>query len=230
MKALMENYDRQTSQRFKEYDEVMKDKHQNCKEQCDKDIRKIILKDKIEKQMAEHFSGLETKIDRSNIPTCVCEKSVADKMEKTCLKCGSVLGGGIPGFGLVGGYGVYELVELAKVAATASAERAGMETGIQAGISKAISGIETKFHLSTIRGEALGSFLNKGNYIDETLINGVIKIEYLTKCTGSKANTDSSALCLFRENGNEWAFKAIEGNTKIIVKEAAGETAKVTAE
>ncbi|EUT79321.1 hypothetical protein PFAG_05888 [Plasmodium falciparum Santa Lucia] len=230
MKQVMENFNKQTQQRFHEYDESMKTTRQKCKDQCDKEIQKIILKDKLEKQMEQQLTTLETKIDTDDIPTCICEKSLAEKMEKTCLKCGSVLGGGIPGFGLVGGYGVYELVELAKVAATASAERAGMETGIQAGIAKAIAGINKKFHLSTIRGEALGSFLNKGNYFDEIVINGAVKAEYIAKCMGSNANTDSNAICLFSDRGHQWAFKAIEGNTKIIVKEAAGETAKVTAE
>ncbi|ETW27267.1 hypothetical protein PFFCH_05306 [Plasmodium falciparum FCH/4] len=33
MKEMMENFDRQTSQRFKEYDERMIEKRQKCKEQ-----------------------------------------------------------------------------------------------------------------------------------------------------------------------------------------------------
>ncbi|KNC35365.1 rifin [Plasmodium falciparum RAJ116] len=107
MKAVMENYNRQTSDRFKEYDERMKTTRQEYKEQCDKEIQKIILKDKMEKQMAQQLTTLETKIDTNDIPTCICEKSMADKVEKTCLKCGSVFGGIAPSVGLLGGLGIY---------------------------------------------------------------------------------------------------------------------------
>ncbi|KNC37625.1 rifin [Plasmodium falciparum RAJ116] len=53
MKHVKEIFDRQSSQRFEEYDQRMKDKRQKYKEQCDKDIQKIILKDKMEKSIAE---------------------------------------------------------------------------------------------------------------------------------------------------------------------------------
>ncbi|ETW45491.1 hypothetical protein PFNF135_00013 [Plasmodium falciparum NF135/5.C10] len=107
MKFVMENYNRKTSERFKEYDERMNKNRQKCKEQCDKEIQKIILKDKLEKQMAQQLTTLETKIDTNDIPTCICEKSLADKVEKTCLKCGKNLGGFVPGLGLIGGTAVY---------------------------------------------------------------------------------------------------------------------------
>ncbi|ETW59921.1 hypothetical protein PFMC_04196 [Plasmodium falciparum CAMP/Malaysia] len=68
MKSVKENFDRQTSQRFDEYEERMSKKRQKCKEQCEKDIKQIILKDKM-------------------------EKSLAEKVEKGCLRCGCGLGG-----------------------------------------------------------------------------------------------------------------------------------------
>ncbi|SCM18899.1 PIR protein, putative [Plasmodium sp.] len=79
MKSVKEIFDRQTSQRFEEYEERMKDKRQKHKEQCDKDIQNIILKDKM-------------------------DKSFAEKIEKGCLKCGCGLGCGVlPVWGLVSG-------------------------------------------------------------------------------------------------------------------------------
>ncbi|SOS81645.1 PIR protein, putative [Plasmodium sp.] len=48
MKFVKENFDRQTSQRFEEYEQRMITNRQKCKEQCDKDIKQIIVKDKIE--------------------------------------------------------------------------------------------------------------------------------------------------------------------------------------
>ncbi|ETW58817.1 hypothetical protein PFMC_05297 [Plasmodium falciparum CAMP/Malaysia] len=92
----MHDFDRQTSQRFEEYNERMNKNRQKCKEQCDRDIQNIILKDKIAKGLKQQLTTLETNIDTNDIPTCVCDKSVADKVEKTCLKCGGVLGGAVP--------------------------------------------------------------------------------------------------------------------------------------
>ncbi|SPJ10078.1 rifin PIR protein,putative [Plasmodium sp. DRC-Itaito] len=103
MKKVMDNFNKQTQQRFHEYDERMKTTRQKCKDRCDKEIQKIILKDKLEKQMAEHFATLDTDIQSDAIPTCVCEKSIADKVEKGCLRCGGILGTAVPEFGLIGG-------------------------------------------------------------------------------------------------------------------------------
>ncbi|ETW39337.1 hypothetical protein PFNF135_06281 [Plasmodium falciparum NF135/5.C10] len=106
MILVMENFNKQTEERFHEYNERMQEKRKICKEQCEKDIQKIILKDKIEKELTEKLEALETNIKTEDIPTCVCEKSVADKVEKTCLKCGGILGVGVtPSLGLLGEIG-----------------------------------------------------------------------------------------------------------------------------
>ncbi|SOV80450.1 rifin PIR protein, putative [Plasmodium reichenowi] len=79
MKSVMQHFDDRTSQRLREYDERMQDKRQKHKEQRDKNIEQIILKDKM-------------------------EKSLAERIEKGCLRCGCGLGGGVlPVWGLVSG-------------------------------------------------------------------------------------------------------------------------------
>ncbi|SOS76903.1 PIR protein, putative [Plasmodium sp. gorilla clade G1] len=105
MKSVKENFDRQTSQRFEEYEERMQEKRQKYKEKCDKDIQKIIVKDKV-------------------------EKSLSEKVEKGCLKCGCGLGGVAASVGIIGSIVVNEWTK----AATAAA----VQKGIKAGISKAI--------------------------------------------------------------------------------------------
>ncbi|CDO62033.1 rifin, partial [Plasmodium reichenowi] len=106
MKRVMENFNRQTSQRFKEYDERLQSKRKKCKEQCDKEIQKIILKDKLEKELMDKFATLHTDIQSDAIPTCVCEKSLADKVEKGCLRCTQNLGGIVaPSSGVLAGIG-----------------------------------------------------------------------------------------------------------------------------
>ncbi|KOB64292.1 hypothetical protein PFHG_05589, partial [Plasmodium falciparum HB3] len=51
LESVEENFDIQTSQRFEEYDERMKEKQQKCKEQCEKDTLNIILKERIAKSV-----------------------------------------------------------------------------------------------------------------------------------------------------------------------------------
>ncbi|ETW41236.1 hypothetical protein PFNF135_04395 [Plasmodium falciparum NF135/5.C10] len=130
MKAVMENYNRQTSDRFKEYDEKMQSKRIQCKEQCNKEIQKIILKDKIEKQMAQQLTTLQTDIQNDAIPTCVCEKSLADKTEKVCLNCGKTMGAVAPAWGLVSGIGYVAWTHYVPFAISKAATDAGMKVVI----------------------------------------------------------------------------------------------------
>ncbi|SOV78333.1 rifin PIR protein, putative [Plasmodium reichenowi] len=106
MKSVMEQFDDRTSQRLREYDERMQDKRQKRKEEREKNIQKIIEKDKK-------------------------EKSLAEKVEKGCLRCGCALGGGVlPVWGLVSGlwYGTW-LQYLSEEALPVGIRR-GIEVGI----------------------------------------------------------------------------------------------------
>ncbi|SPJ10088.1 PIR protein, partial [Plasmodium sp. DRC-Itaito] len=94
MKEVMQQFEDRTSQRFHEYDDRMVEKRKECKDKCDKEIQKIILKDKLEKQMAEHFDTLQTDIQSDAIPTCICEKVDSGQSGKmwvwarnSCTKC-----------------------------------------------------------------------------------------------------------------------------------------------
>ncbi|SPJ10070.1 rifin PIR protein,putative [Plasmodium sp. DRC-Itaito] len=139
MKDVIENFNKQTHQRFHEYDERMVEKRKQCKEQCDKEIQKIILKDKLEKELMEKFATLDTDIQSDAIPSCVCEKSLADKVEKGCLRCGGVLGGGVaPGVGVFGAVTIGASIN----AATASAIELAAQEGIKAGVNAVIAKIK----------------------------------------------------------------------------------------
>ncbi|SOS81841.1 PIR protein, putative [Plasmodium sp.] len=164
MKAVLENFNKQTHQRFEEYDELIQSKRKQCKDKCDKKIQKIILKDKLEKQMAEKLTILETKITTDNIPTCVCEKSLADKVEKGCLKCGGVFGGGVaPSVGLLGGIGeaaISVLKPLALKAATGEAIAEATALATQAGMNAVRH--EIKLYLA--------GFINEKGFVDFTSV------------------------------------------------------------
>ncbi|SCM18776.1 PIR protein, putative [Plasmodium sp.] len=108
MRSVKENFDLQTSQRFEEYEECMSEKRQKSKEQCERDIQQIILKDK-------------------------AQKSLAKKVEKCCLVCACGLGGGVaPVWGLVSGLWYATLSQYV----SAKVLEAGIKKGLEVGLVK----------------------------------------------------------------------------------------------
>ncbi|SCM18769.1 PIR protein, putative [Plasmodium sp.] len=156
MKYVKENFNRQTSQRFEEYEERMKRNRQKYKEQCEKDIQKIIEKDKM-------------------------ERSFAEKIERGCLKCGCGLGGVAASVGLFGGLGAYGWKSAATATAiaegAAAAKAAGEAVRIPATIDAIISGLE-QMGISILNGQPLKTFFSTINYTNTSIINGYIQSEY----------------------------------------------------
>ncbi|EUR72745.1 hypothetical protein PFBG_02320 [Plasmodium falciparum 7G8] len=184
MKKIMENFDRQTSQRFHEYDDRMKTTRQEYKEQCDKEIQKIILKDKLEKELIKKFATLQTDIYSDAIPTCICKTSMADKVEKTCLKCTQNLGGIVaPSSGVLAGIAEGALyawkpnalqtaIEAALKANTANISAAGIKAGQVTGTNALIKGLNAL----NIGELGIGSWEPLINPVDYTKVSGIIKI------------------------------------------------------
>ncbi|EWC75608.1 surface antigen [Plasmodium falciparum UGT5.1] len=201
MKEVMDNFNKQTQQRFHEYDERMKTTRQKCKEQCDEDIQKIILKDKLEKELMDKFATLHTDIQSDAIPTCICEKSVADKMEKGCLRCGGVLGGGIaPSVGLLGGIGeaaisAWKPVALAaaKKAAIAAGIEAGEAAGIEAG-KKLVIQLLQHFHIDKLVS-GICEKISSARHYNEVLNFVEIIIERRNAMCGADGGTLGKDMC-----------------------------------
>ncbi|SPJ11732.1 PIR protein, partial [Plasmodium sp. DRC-Itaito] len=156
---------------------------------------KIILKDKLEKELMDKFATLDTDIHNDAIPTCICEKSIADKVEKGCLRCGSVLGGGMmPSVCLLGGIGQVALsawkpkaLETA-IAAALKANEANIATvaeaaGLKEGMRVVTYGLQT-FKIDTLFSGIYDSFVNKGPYTGVTELAGQILEKYGPTCTG----------------------------------------------
>ncbi|SOS77905.1 rifin [Plasmodium sp. gorilla clade G1] len=191
MKEVMQQFDRQSSQRFLEYDEHMQEKRRKCKEQCDKDIQKIILKDRIEKELTERLTTLETNIDANDIPTCVCEKSIADKMEKTCLRCGQNLGGMVPGLELIGGAALYSINPWNAAAITSATEFATKE-GIKAGIQGAIEAIKANRFFEALSNIRWLNFIKESNY---NTVDGITKsVMAAINSTGKTCPADGTSM------------------------------------
>ncbi|SOS81831.1 PIR protein, putative [Plasmodium sp.] len=142
MKSVKEIFDRQMSQRFEEYDERMKDKRQKCKEQCDKDIQEIIVKDKI-------------------------DKSLAEKVEKGCLKCGCGLGGVAASVGIIGPIAISEVKKAALVAAA--------QKGIAEGIEAAIKGVKGIWGLAEVESVNFGELVTATNFSDQNLLGHALQ-------------------------------------------------------
>ncbi|SPJ10065.1 PIR protein [Plasmodium sp. DRC-Itaito] len=230
MKSVMQQFEDRTSQRLREYDDRMQDKRQKCKEKCDKEIQKIILKDKLEKQMAQQFATLDTNIQSDSIPTCICEKSLADKVEKGCLRCGINVGGGIPGLGMLGAYGVYSMVQIAMTAAKKVGIQLAIKEGNVAGIEAVITALNSSLNIDNFGGITLNTVLNGNNFKNITFLVKLIKKEYNTVCV---VNADpNKLLCVWGSKNHAIAYKAIETNVENAVtrgtQAATAETAKMT--
>ncbi|SOV78669.1 rifin PIR protein, putative [Plasmodium reichenowi] len=149
MKEVMDNFNKQIQQRFHEYDERMKTTRQKCKEQCDKEIQKIILKDKLGKEIMDKFATLQTDIHNDAIPTCIFEKSIADKVEKGCLRCGGILGTAVPELGAMGATALYGVV---------------INVATKAGMKDALVGLESVPGLKVLLKDYFGKIVTSTNY------------------------------------------------------------------
>ncbi|SOV83925.1 rifin PIR protein, putative [Plasmodium reichenowi] len=201
MKKVMENFSKQTEERFHEYDERMKNTRQKCKEQCDKEIQKIILKDKLEKELMDKFATLQTDMQNDAIPTCVCEKSLADKVEKGCLRCGGILGAGVvPGVGILGGIGEAAMSAW-KVAALkyaiVAAKEAGTAEGLAAGNAHAMNMIMVhlkQWGVKDFCADLFDSFVTKNLYTELASIGNAIIERHEAMCAIKTIN-DGGSMC-----------------------------------
>ncbi|SPJ08440.1 rifin PIR protein,putative [Plasmodium sp. DRC-Itaito] len=161
MKSVMQQFVARTSQRFEEYKERLKEKRQKRKEQRDKNIQKIIEKDKR-------------------------EKSLEEKVEKGCLRCGCGLGGGVlPIWGLVSGLWYATLSQHVTKMAT--------DAGIQKGISTVVAqlgDVAERFRNSPI--DILG-MINAETYRCPQALTTAIYVATEQACAGSAG--DKPAVC-----------------------------------
>ncbi|ETW29727.1 hypothetical protein PFFCH_02841, partial [Plasmodium falciparum FCH/4] len=204
MKRVMQQFVDRTTQRFHEYDDRMKTTRQKCKDQCDKEIQKIILKDKLEKQMEQQLTTLETKIDTDDIPTCICEKSMVDKMEKNCMKCAQNLGGIVaPSSGVLAG-----IAEGALYAWKPTALKIAIDKAITAGASeiwaaRILAGAEAGKKAVIAELQALGVYnvrnkpweliIGSKNNTALTMISDIIRLKKNEFC--SMASKGENPMC-----------------------------------
>ncbi|EWC76585.1 surface antigen [Plasmodium falciparum UGT5.1] len=214
MNDVIKKFNDRTLQRFEEYNERMQDKRKQCKEQCEKDIQKIILKDKIEKELTEKFATLGTNIDTNDIPTCVCEKSLADKTEKVCLNCGKTMGAVAPAWGLVSGLGYAAWTHyVAAVAAKAATD---------AGVKAAIKGVKGIWELGNVSCVNFGEIVNSTNYFNKELLAKSINVLSKEIC-GAGGAAENKIFCTYKISitKEDEFIKAILLETKKVAENAS---------
>ncbi|SOV78332.1 rifin PIR protein, putative [Plasmodium reichenowi] len=209
MKEVMDNFNKQTQQRLREYDDRMQEKRQKCKHKCDKEIQKIILKDKLEKQMEQQLTTLNTNIATKDIPTCICEKSMADKTEKICLNCGKTMGGVAPGWGLVSG--------LVYAGWTNYITEIAMQKGIEEGVKWGIQELKDFFSLKKLISiSEIENLINHTNYANKTTYVTFIKGVKSTKCVD--VDKGDKVFCDFVNYVDE---QMVERQVSVIARDAA---------
>ncbi|CDO61782.1 rifin [Plasmodium reichenowi] len=244
MKEVMDNFSKQTQQRFLEYDERMIKNRQKCKDRCDKVMQKIILKDKLEKELMDKFATLHTDIQSDSIPTCVCEKSLAHKTEKFCLNCGVNVGGGVTlSSGVLGGIGAVALSPW-QTKAMAAATKYAMEQGALAGeaaripaaIKAVFLGIKSNFPIEKLGFGSFNSLINERTYTNVQFISDTINTQYTWYCSTLDNVHDDYVYTFFQKLGHgsgEVSTRAVIGEkvTELVTKaKGAAETEAAAAE
>ncbi|SPJ10046.1 rifin PIR protein,putative [Plasmodium sp. DRC-Itaito] len=167
--------------------------------------------------MEQHLTTLDTNITTEDIPTCVCEKSIADETEKFCLN---------------GAYGGHSMVQIAMTAAIAASEKAGAIAGEAAGIDAVITALNSSLNIDNLGWSTLNTVLNGNNFKNVNFLVELIKNKYNTVCVVPDPDLDK-LLCLHRSiGGDNVAYKLIETNVESAVisgtKAATAKTAEMT--
>ncbi|SOV81640.1 rifin PIR protein, putative [Plasmodium reichenowi] len=199
MKSVKENFDRQTSQRFQEYEERMKEQRQKRKEERDKNIEQIIKKDKM-------------------------EKSLEEKVEKGCLRCGCALGGGVlPVWGLVSGlwYATWSQYVTQKA----------LQAGIEKGMATVVTQLkEVANEFVSIKIDIL-KMINAETYHSAQSLTTSIYGATQKACAGNIAQTPS--ICVKRGLGGTpfwYSEKVLDATREGISVAKSAEKAVITAE
>ncbi|SOS81826.1 PIR protein, putative [Plasmodium sp.] len=216
MKEVMEIFNRQTSKRFREYEERMEDKRKQYKEQYDKETQQIILKEKIQNVLTEKLEALETNIDANEIPTCVCEKSLADEVQKFCLKCGYRLGGALTSCEILGYTGIYSW----EVVATSLAK----EEAIKSGINAVLEYLSTFPGLNRLPGFNIAGMINSTNFNKSMSIMEILQGINNAACDNIGSSSTKSTFCAFLKQDG---VKKLAGCAREAAQVGISETASV---
>nr|SPJ13346.1 rifin PIR protein,putative [Plasmodium sp. DRC-Itaito] len=150
----------------------------------------------------DKFTTLQTDIQNEAIPTCICEKSISDKVQKGCLRCGGILGSAFPELSAIGGTVVYV---------------AAVKAAIDVDMKAAIEGLKGVTGLSELLKEKITYLVTPTNFKCPDALITVVQNVKNTKCVGTATN--SQILCILEED--QWVTRI---HPKTV--EAAGEASE----
>ncbi|SOS80822.1 rifin [Plasmodium sp. gorilla clade G1] len=196
MKSVKEIFDRQTSQRLKEYEQRMITNRKKYKEQCDKDIQKIILKDKIEKDLTE-------------------------KVEKACLMCGCGLGGGVaPVWCLVSGLWYASWSQYVATTLVKTATDAGIAEGVKVGlvnVAKIVTQLSGRTPVNIPTIDVLTK-MTTGISADDVTLFGIFKIINSAMSGNYDSGTYAQFSMLVQTIGNPSKLKSFSSEVAQVTK------------
>ncbi|SOV83879.1 rifin PIR protein, putative [Plasmodium reichenowi] len=203
MKRVKQQFDDRTSQRFEEYEERMKDKRQKRKEERDKNIEKIIQKDKM-------------------------DKSLTEKIEKGCLRCGCGLGGVAASVGLFGGLGTYGWKSAAITEAIAEVTAKGLDAGAKEGVKVLINKLKNEVVLEKLFDLPLVDAITEENYFNAALISEGVKREYESLCNTVSTCEKYHLFYYYKTMKNADGSQLLVDSAKRIVEEAVKKASEKT--
>ncbi|ETW19880.1 hypothetical protein PFFVO_01237 [Plasmodium falciparum Vietnam Oak-Knoll (FVO)] len=163
----------------------------------------------------DRLSTLQTDISTNDIPTCVFEKSVADKVEKTFFfGCGGILCTAVPGWSIICSIGFYAFVNTN-----------AMEAVVKADIAKVLNELKEITVLDTLFKDKLASLVTVERYACQNALNQAIMVSKESVCSVAGLQRAACGSTRFF-NQNEIAPK-IHGATVegiVVVKDAATKT------
>ncbi|SPJ08687.1 PIR protein, putative [Plasmodium sp. DRC-Itaito] len=195
MKSVMQQFVDRTSQRFAEYEERLKDKRQKRKEERDKNIQEIVEKDKR-------------------------EKSLAEKVEKGCLRCGCALGGVAASVGVFGGLGVYGWKSAATAPVIAEATAKGLAAGAEEGVKALIKGLEQAWGIENLYKTPLAKFITKDTYCNANIISEHVTDYFRTLSTTDLIREEKLMLLSYKSMQESEGTRRVVESAEIVVREA----------
>ncbi|EWC78001.1 hypothetical protein C923_01329 [Plasmodium falciparum UGT5.1] len=168
----------------------------------------------------DKFATLHTDVQSDAIPTCICEKSIADKAEKFCLNCGKNMGAIAPWWGLVCGVGYAGWSHYVATTVAEAATNAGM---------KVVINVLKTLGAEKLIPEICEKISSTGNYANIINFTSIISTEFEASCavmssTGANQAMDTS-MCMIVQKGSTGGYtveKVVSKALETILDKAPG--------
>ncbi|EUR82667.1 hypothetical protein PFBG_00012 [Plasmodium falciparum 7G8] len=148
------------------------------------------------------------------IPTCICEKSLADEVQKFCLKCGYRLGGALTSCEILGYTGIYSW----EVVATSLAK----EEAIKSGINAVLEYLSKFPGLNSLPGFNIAGMINSTNFNKSMSIMEILQGINNAACDNIGSSSTKSTFCAFlKQDGVKKLARCAQEAAQVGISETA---------